>query len=223
MAHSRLLHFWCASVLVLVACLLSSASCESSEETPQAETEYRSKLKHSHEEPSFKRHPWSAADVASLDDTFWYVPATYLKAYLYVNGAQLPVLDQTVWHLQTARTPDRYIFGKSVVSFFPANPPAGFQPSYQCNRMMGSITPSSSVYISFIPANNLNGTSVTTGLGTFGSFKQNWAFEMQMGSGSPDVLAAHWAYMVPCARDEPCFDSLPGVGMSIPEFMSQCG
>ena len=158
-----------------------------------------------------------------LDDTYWYVPDAYLKAYLYLNGAQLPALDQTVWHLRMARDPDRYVFGRSVVSFFPANPPAGYQPSYGCNRMLGSIAPSGSVYISFIPTSSANDTAVTTGLGSFGKFKQGWAFEMQMGSGNPDVLAAHWAYMVQCERGDPCFSSLPGVGISIPEFMSQCG
>ena len=176
--------------------------------------------------PNYKHRPGLAGDAALrdlLEDTYWYVPDAYLKAYLYVNGAQLPLLDQTVWHLQTARNPDRYVFGRSVTNFFPANPPAGYQPSYVCNRMLGSITPSGSVYISFIPTSSANGTAVTTGLGSFGKFKQGWAFEMQMGSGDPNLLAAHWAYMVQCKRGDSCFSSLPGVGISIPEFMSQCG
>lgn len=217
MAHYR---FLCAfASLLLLACLVSCASCASSNGTQTKAAEYTAS--HNHLEPTYKRRPWTYDDA--LDDTYWYVPAAYLKAYLYVNGAELPMLDQTVWHLRTAREPDRYIFGRSVASIFPANPPAGYQPTYTCNRMLGSITPSGSVYISFIPTSSANGTAVTTGLGSFGKFKQGLAFEMQMGSGSPDVLAAHWAYMVPCARNQPCFSSLPGVGISIPEFMSQCG
>lgn len=218
MPHSR---FLCAfASLVLQTCLFSCTLSKSLDEI-QAQTEYSKS--HDHWANS-GHHPWQTDDdFEALDDTYWYVPDAYLKAYLYINGAQLPVLDQTVWHLQTARDPDRYIFGKSVATFFPANPPAGFQFTYGCNRMLGSITPSRSVYISFIPKDSANGTAVTTGLGSFGRFKGGWAFEMQMGSGTPEVLAAHWAYMLPCARDEPCFKSLPGVGMSIPDFMAKCG
>lgn len=187
-------------------------------------------------EPAYRRHRgdyeprrWLGDGETSpgdgLDDTWWYVPSEYLKAYEYINGLVVPVLDQTVWHLRTSRSNDGYISGTSVASLFPADPPAGFQFSFACNRMLGSITPSRSVYISFIPADNANGTAVTTGLGTFGKFKGagGWAFEMQMGSGSPQLLAAHWAYMLECKRGQPCWDSLPGVGMSVPDFMAQCG
>lgn len=224
MAHSRFRGAF--ATLLLLACLFSCAFCDSSNGT-QAETAYSQSQLEPSLNPSYKRRPGLPGAEALqdlLDDTYWYVPAAYLKAYLYLNGAQLPLLDQTVWHLRTAPDPDLYIFGRAVVSLFPANPPAGYQPSYACNSILGSITPSGSVYISFIPTSSANGTAVTTGLGSFGKFKQGgWAFEMQMGSGNPDALAAHWAYMLQCKRGEPCFSSLPGVGISIPEFMSKCG
>ena len=100
MAHSRFLAAFAS--LMLLACLFSCASCDSSNGT-QAETAYSKS--HSHLEPSpnpnYKHRPGLAGDAALrdlLEDTYWYVPDAYLKAYLYLNGAQLPLLDQRVWH-----------------------------------------------------------------------------------------------------------------------------
>ena len=42
---------------------------------------------------------------------------------------------------------------------------------------------------------------------------------MQMSSGPATALAVHWAYMVQVAPGDPAWDSLPGVGISVPEMV----
>lgn len=169
-----------------------------------------------------------------ISNTYWYVPADYLKAYIYAQAASgtafdIPVLDQTVWYLQTAKGPaDGYFFGRSVARFYPITSPDGVTvpARYACNRIQGSITPSGNVYISFIPlSSDGNSATITTGLGHFARFKavrNQWAFEMQMGSGTTSTLASHWAYMLPCGAKGSCFTSLPAANTSIPDFMAKC-
>jgi len=45
--------------------------------------------------------------------------------------------------------------------------------------------------------------------------------EMQMSSGTSE-LTAHWAYMTRVQPDDPSWESLPGVGLSVPEMLGGC-
>jgi hypothetical protein len=44
----------------------------------------------------------------------------------------------------------------------------------------------------------------------------------QMSTGSPSLQVGHWAYMVQSKPDSSSWQSLPGVGVSVEEFMEDC-
>jgi hypothetical protein len=43
-----------------------------------------------------------------------------------------------------------------------------------------------------------------------------------MSSGPATVQVSHWAYMLQTSEGEPSWNSLPGVGVSVPDFIAQC-
>jgi hypothetical protein len=159
------------------------------------------------------RWSWLAADGG----TYWYVPTANLLAYGWSTDDPQnpqPIDDQTVWHIE--RYENGYFFGPVVAEFqgFPA----------QCQYLIGSVTPEGRVYITFngLQAVPSGTPSLTTGIGAMVKADGSWTFNMQMASGSSSVQVTHWAFMVQCSPDEPCWSELPSVGQSLPSLLSEC-
>src|SRR5262249_36864747 len=117
-----------------------------------------------------------------LDDTYWYVPTTYLPALLAINTSQpriVTVTDQTVWHFDDYDA--GYITGISATNI-------GFGWSYML--LVGSVTSDGSVKFSFSPLGSANPSDPTTqtitiGDGALSGIAGTAAFLMQMTSGTP--------------------------------------
>ena len=149
--------------------------------------------------------------------TYWYVPPQYLTAIQWPTSnpsGYTAVSDQTVWHIE--RYENGYIFGPVTAQF------TGYPPT--CQYLIGSITPSGQVYISFTSTQDIpiGNPSITTGLGIFEQQAGLYAFTMQMASGSSSTQISHWASMLQCSPGDPCWGNLPGVNESIPDFLANC-
>lgn len=142
-----------------------------------------------------------------LDDTYWYVPSTYLPALLAINASPpvvATVSDQTVWHFDDYS--NGYITGIGATNI-------GFGWSY--TLIVGSVTSDGTVKLSFSPLGSANpsdptSTSVTIGDGTLSGSGNSASFLMQMTSGTAALSLTHWAYMLPVGPDDPEWSSLPG-------------
>jgi len=162
-----------------------------------------------------------------LNDTFWYVPNEYLLALASSPSltAPIPVTDQTVYHIEYKAG---YFWGTTAVSYM------GTQASAQraapaCLQLVGSVTPEGQVHLTFtpLPASSTaaadRSTEPTVGLGVMTRQQGEWTMENQMSTvAAGNVLLTHWAYMHQCKHGDACFSALPGVGVSIPEFLGQC-
>ena len=154
-----------------------------------------------------------------LADTYWYVPPVNLPALRYAgdDNTLTWLVDQTVWHLAGYR--DGYFWGvcatllRNAGEAVPERGP-GSQP--RSFTMLGSITPEGRVHITFLPGSR---GSATIGLGRAVPHGAEWALEMQMSSGSTQQPTLHWAYMIQVRPGDPEWDSLPGVGISVPEML----
>ncbi len=150
--------------------------------------------------------------------TYWYVPVENLRAFRWDTATPqnaTAIDDQTVWHIE--RYDNGYIFGPIVVKL------AGIPRL--CQYLIGSVTPDGRVYISFNSLQAIpSGTpSLTTGIGQMVRGGREWAFNMQMASGSSTSQVTHWAFMQQCTPADPCWTSLPGLHSSIPELLASCG
>ena len=142
-----------------------------------------------------------------LADTYWYVPPENLLALRAVNTAEPAVLsltDQTVWHITASES--GYLTGISATNI-------GRGWNYML--MVGSISPDGVVKISFSPLGAANPDdpttqSMTIGDGTLMVDGEDYAFSMQMTSGTAQSSVTHWAYMLPVTQDDPEWSSLPG-------------
>lgn len=142
-----------------------------------------------------------------LDDTYWYVPTTYLPALLAINTSQpriVTVNDQTVWHFDNYDA--GYITGISATNI-------GFGWSYML--LVGSVTPDGSVKFSFSPLGSADPSDPTTqtitiGDGTLNGTASTASFLMQMTSGTAAASVTHWANMLPIDASDPQWLALPG-------------
>jgi hypothetical protein len=66
------------------------------------------------------------------------------------------------------------------------------------------------------------GNSPTTGLGRIVKKGGQWTMENQMSTGLGAVQIGHWAYMVQTKPGQPSWNSLPGVNVSVEQFLAQC-
>lgn len=150
-----------------------------------------------------------------LANTYWYVPAPYLRAYVYTSSNQklTYAADQTVFRITAYQR--GYFWGTVGVQL------SGGSITYM--SLVGSVTPEGQVYLSFTPFDANVTSSVTIGHGVMVRRLGQWLMANQMSSGPGARLAVfHWAYM---ARTEPgrrSWASLPGAGISVPEFMQDC-
>jgi hypothetical protein len=161
------------------------------------------------------------AKFSFLRGSKWYVPRQTLPAIemKLQTGATRAIVDQTVWNITNYR--DGYFWGRTAAVF---TYPAGGQPASgpSCSRMVGSVTPSGNIHITFIPdgQKTLLGSVVGTGTLT-GNKSDGWTFEMQMSTGTTSVIA-HWSYMDQCKPGDACETKLPGSKLSLADFLKQC-
>lgn len=159
------------------------------------------------------RWSWLAEDGG----TYWYVPDDNLLAFQW--GADTPqsptaIDDQTVWHIE--RYENGYFFGPVAAQF------TGYPRT--CQYATGSVTPDGRVYMSFTSVQQipLGTPSVTTGIGKMVRADGEWTFNMQMASGSSDTYVTHWAFMLQCTPDDPCWTDLPGTDLSLSALIGSC-
>lgn len=155
-------------------------------------------------EDKYKRH---------LENTVWIVPPSTLMAYEYLNGNQVPVSDQTVWVINQFN--QGYFFGDSYTAL------NGTASSHR--KIVGSVTPGGNVYIAFYPlSNDTQNTDIVNGIGTFGKQKRKYVFVMQMNSAQNNLTGlSHWSYMYSVKPDDYFYQHLPGLDISVPEFIGQ--
>lgn len=149
--------------------------------------------------------------------TYWYVPNGGLPAVEWDTSDPKnysPIIDQTVWHID--HYANGYISG-TVVAQLGVNP-------VQCQYLIGSVTPSGAVYITFNSLTDppIGSPALTTGIGKMVLRQNNWTFNMQMASGPASSQVTHWAYMLQCTPDQKCWTDLPGIQQSLPDFLANC-
>ena len=146
-----------------------------------------------------------------IENSIYIVPVQTLLAYLYVDGLNLPVQDQTVWVIN--KYDKGYFFGKTYAAI-------NGKPSTQLN-MSGSITSSGEVYITFLSPPNSNTDTVIKGVGKFVITKDSGYFVMQMNSAENSSSGlSHWSYMVSVKPGDYWYQNLPSVGTSVPYFIN---
>lgn len=158
------------------------------------------------------------SDWSWLADTYWYVPEESLPA-LRLDPSENTltwVVDQTVWHITGCQA--GYFWGICTALLYDAGeevPKRGPGSKPSSLTMLGSITPEGRVHLTFLSTQS---GSATIGLGRIVPHAQGRSFEMQMSTGQRD-RTAHWAWMVQTRPGDPSWDSLPGVGLSVPEML----
>lgn len=163
-----------------------------------------------------------------LAHSYWYVPKEYLLAIASSPAltTPIPVSDQTVYYISDYA--GGYFWGTTAVSY---TPPGGSAASaaVSCLQLVGSVTPEGAVHLTFTLLGSKSGptggstSQPTVGLGTMTRQRYQWTMENQMSTVAVgDILLTHWAYMYQCKPSEPCFAELPGVGVSVPDFLASC-
>lgn len=149
-----------------------------------------------------------------LENTYWYVPEGNLLAVMIRPAAQqvIPVQDQTVFHITGAR--HGYFWGDTVIQLQDQQP--------TCYFLSGSVTPLGNVLLTFTSRGGSSAPTVTHGSGVMCLFDGQPAMLNQMSSGSAQLQIEHWAYMLQTKEGDAVWDSLPGAGVPVPEFLSAC-
>lgn len=145
-----------------------------------------------------------------LAGTYWYVPRQNLPAYLYDAQSQVSTFasDQTVFHI--VESEGGYFRGVAVVQIGTSR--ASFV-------MLGVVTPDGSVILDFLPTNTPG--VATTGSGRFTYIGRRIAMLNQMSSSPNQRLKIlHWAYMLQTQPGDQSWEKLPGVNVSVPQFLS---
>ena len=161
--------------------------------------------------------PTSAATVrdwAWLNGTTWIVPPNGLPAYVYSpeSNQLVPVQDQTVYTIPGYR--NGYFWGRTATKLG--------DNDVTCKALVGSVTPEGSIYLTFTDQPFTGTANTTTGLGNMVRKGHQWTMANQMSTGSSAAQVGHWAYMVQSRPGSASWYSLPGVNMSVPDFMAPC-
>jgi hypothetical protein len=160
-------------------------------------------------------------DYGFLRGSAWYVPPATLPAAVLdpSTGAVKPLVDQTVWEITHYR--DGYFWGRTVVQL--TNPASGMPTGNPaCFTMIGSVTPTGDVQMTFIQQGQTSTLGAARGAGTLSQSRGgDWKFQMQMSSGTTS-LVVHWSYMVQCKAGQPCQAKLPGSSLGLSAFLAQC-
>ena len=149
-----------------------------------------------------------------LAGTYWYVPVSNLRAYLSrpESRQMTPVNDQTVFHITDYR--DGYFWGDTAVQI-------GDQ-ARTCYFLSGSVSPLGNVLLTFTSRGNSKQTVVTHGSGAMCLLGNQPAMLNQMSSGSAELQVSHWAYMLQTKEGDSSWEKLPGVNISVPDFLGVC-
>ena len=149
-----------------------------------------------------------------LEGTTWYVPTSGLPAYLYLaeENQLVPVSDQTVYMITGYR--NGFFWGKTAGKLG--------NSEVSCSSLVGSVTPEGSVYLTFTPFPYAEGSEATVGIGNMTRKAGKWSMLNQMSTGSGSAQVGHWAYMLQTYPGASSWSSLPGVAMSVPDFMAPC-
>jgi hypothetical protein len=149
-----------------------------------------------------------------LAGTYWYVPTANLPSIRYstTSGLLTAQMDQTVF--QITGSSQGYIWGVAVTQFSSSRSTT--------STLLGSVTPEGRVLLNFLPGGGSSGETVVQGFGQMRRERGRWTMENQMFSDpSSQLQIGHWAYMAPTRPGMRSWDSLPGVGVSVPEFLGQ--
>jgi hypothetical protein len=150
-----------------------------------------------------------------LNGTTWYVPKSGLPAYIYAPSQSqlIPIQDQTVYTITGYR--NGYFWGRTAAKLG--------DNDVSCKSLVGSVTPEGNIYLTFTDYPYVDGSSTTTiGIGNMVMKGRQWTMANQMSTGSSAAQIGHWAYMLQTRPGSASWYSLPGVGMSVPEFMQPC-
>ena len=159
----------------------------------------------------------SAATVRNwswLEGTTWYVPTNGLPAYVYMpeQNQLIPVQDQTVYTITGYR--NGYFWGRTAAKLGDGD--------ITCKSLVGSVTPEGKIYLTFTDYPYVEGSVTTIGVGNMVVKGRQWTMANQMSTGSSSAQIGHWAYMVQTRPNQASWQSLPGVNMSVPQFMQDC-
>lgn len=157
-----------------------------------------------------RRARQDVTDWSSLAGSTWIVPKTNLPAVSFDPATQVisKTRDQTVYQVTGYR--DGYFWGPTAARL--GNGPI------VCKSMVGSITPQGEVLLLFTQQLGNGQTQLNQGFGQMIRRNGQWTMQNQTGTST----FAHWAYMVQAHPGDAAWESLPGVGMSVDEFMSGC-
>ncbi len=156
----------------------------------------------------------TVTDWRWLEGTTWYVPTSGLPAYVYtpLTNTLISGPDQTVYTITGYR--NGYFWGRTATSF--NNEPA------TCKSLVGSVTPEGKVYLTFTNWPYTLGDIWTIGIGNMVKKNREWTMVNQMSTGGTVAQVGHWAYMLRTRQGQSSWNSLPGVNMSVPNFMQPC-
>ena len=149
-----------------------------------------------------------------LEGTTWYVPTSGLPAYVYMpeQNQLIPVQDQTVYTITGYR--NGYFWGRTAAKLG--------DNAITCKSLVGSVTPEGKIYLTFTDYPYTDGSETTIGIGSMVVKGRQWTMANQMSTGSSSAQIGHWAYMVQTRPNQASWQSLPGVNMSVPQFMQDC-
>lgn len=161
------------------------------------------------------RHDW-----AWLKDTYWYVLPIDLPAPQFDPDTNKIswLVDQTVWHIVGYENGN--LWGVTSVLMYEASeglPKHGPFSSPNQLTLLGTVTPSGRVHLTFIPSVSLG--TPTVGTGQMVEYRGSWGFEMQMSTDRRGSRIVHWATMVQTRPGDEGWEKLPGVPYSVPQML----
>jgi hypothetical protein len=128
------------------------------------------------------------------------------------TGTLIPVEDQTVYHIVGYR--EGYFWGNAVTQLGSSSP--------SNTTMIGSVTPEGRVILTFTATSTNSSPSITQGYGKMQRKFGQWTMENQMFTSPSETLQiGHWAYMLQTRPGMASWNTLPSVGVSVPEFVSE--
>lgn len=148
-----------------------------------------------------------------IENSTWLVPPNTLIAYYYDNGNTVQVSDQTIWVINEFN--EGYFFGDAYTSID--------QTPTSHLKLIGSITPSGYVNITFYPTSgNYLNTDAVKATGKFKIKDESPYFTIQIDAPENNQFGlSHWTYMLRVNESDFFYQHVPGENKSVPEFINQ--
>jgi hypothetical protein len=158
-------------------------------------------------------------DFSFIGGTYWYCATPYVPSFTFdvITEHVEFEFDQTVWEFFGYE--DGYFWG-GVAALIWTLDQEEIVPD--ATRALGSVTPDGTVKLSFMPFMAIGAAILTVGTGNMVEYNGRRAFEMQMDTGSTDLLA-HWAYMDVIVDTMADWDYLPAYNDSLPNMFNATG